>query len=66
MWEKYNVTTATTKVESGLYGQLPGFGWTFGVFKQFAQALRQDSQLSQDTLYLLPGTKAIIDKTLPS
>lgn len=36
MWEKYNVVTPTTGTEEGLYGMVKGFGWSNGVFKDFA------------------------------
>jgi len=39
MWEKYLVVDGEQKVESGLYGQLPGFGWTFAVFLDFQRSL---------------------------
>jgi alpha,alpha-trehalase len=34
-WEKYNVIDVDASVESGVYGQLHGFGWTNGVFVDF-------------------------------
>lgn len=39
LWEKYNVVEIGGKLEDGLYGSVPGFGWTNGVFKVFAQFL---------------------------
>jgi alpha,alpha-trehalase len=36
MWEKYNVVTPATSTEEGLYGMVKGFGWSNGVFKDFA------------------------------
>ncbi len=39
MWEKYNVTGATTSPEGGLYGSVPGFGWSNAVFSRFAREL---------------------------
>lgn len=39
MWEKYNVTQTGANPEVGLYGSLAGFGWTNGVFLDFAQRL---------------------------
>lgn len=39
LWEKYNVVTPGQTVEGGLYGQVPGFGWTNGVFIDFARHL---------------------------
>lgn len=37
LWEKYNVVTPDQPVEGGLYGQVPGFGWTNGVFLDFTR-----------------------------
>lgn len=36
-WEKYNVVDPDATVEHGVYGQLRGFGWTNGVFVDFAR-----------------------------
>ncbi len=44
MWEKYNVQTIGAQSEGGLYGSLKGFGWTNGVFKDFAKRLAQRDQ----------------------
>lgn len=41
MWEKYNVTKSGADPEVGLYGSLAGFGWTNGVFVDFARRLGQ-------------------------
>jgi alpha,alpha-trehalase len=46
MWEKYNVVDVSTQPESGLYGSLAGFGWTNGVFVDFARKISLSSQLS--------------------
>jgi alpha,alpha-trehalase len=40
MWEKYNVVDVTTPPEAGLYGSMAGFGWTNGVFVDFARKLQ--------------------------
>jgi alpha,alpha-trehalase len=37
MWEKYNVAEVGIKQEHGLYGSIPGFGWSNGVFVDFAR-----------------------------
>ena len=39
MWEKYNVIELGTQPEAGLYGSVPGFGWSNGVFADFAHRL---------------------------
>ncbi len=39
LWEKYNVVEESTHVESGLYGTVTGFGWSNGVFVDFARRL---------------------------
>jgi alpha,alpha-trehalase len=39
MWEKYNVVQTGANPEIGLYGSLAGFGWTNGVFVDFARRL---------------------------
>ncbi len=39
MWEKYNVVQTGAGAEVGLYGSLAGFGWTNGVFVDFARRL---------------------------
>jgi alpha,alpha-trehalase len=39
LWEKYNVVDAATEGEAGLYGHVTGFGWTNGVFVDFARKL---------------------------
>jgi alpha,alpha-trehalase len=39
MWEKYNVVKTGANPEVGLYGSLAGFGWTNGVFIDFARRL---------------------------
>jgi alpha,alpha-trehalase len=39
MWEKYNVVSTGAGAEVGLYGSLAGFGWTNGVFVDFARRL---------------------------
>jgi alpha,alpha-trehalase len=39
MWEKYNVVETGANPEIGLYGSLAGFGWTNGVFVDFARRL---------------------------
>lgn len=39
-WEKYNVERgAPHSEEAGLYGSVPGFGWSNGVFADFARRL---------------------------
>ena len=39
MWEKYNVVSPSTLPEPGLYGTIPGFGWTNAIFSDFARRL---------------------------
>jgi alpha,alpha-trehalase len=39
--EKYNVADPNAKPESGYYGLIEGFGWTNGVFVDFARRLGQ-------------------------
>ena len=39
LWEKYNVVETARPTEGGLYGTVAGFGWTNGVFKDFARRL---------------------------
>ncbi len=39
LWEKYNVVTRGGREEEGLYGSVPGFGWSNGVFVDFARRL---------------------------
>jgi alpha,alpha-trehalase len=39
LWEKYNVVAPGEEGEEGLYGHVTGFGWTNGVFVDFARAL---------------------------
>jgi hypothetical protein len=43
MWEKYNVTAMDTRPEGGLYGSVPGFGWSNAVFSRFARQLNERS-----------------------
>jgi alpha,alpha-trehalase len=39
LWEKYNVVDPESEGEAGLYGHVSGFGWTNGVFVDFARKL---------------------------
>ncbi len=39
MWEKYNVVEPGVVPEGGLYGSVPGFGWTNAVFVDFTKKL---------------------------
>ncbi|MGI8967901.1 MAG: trehalase family glycosidase [Chloroflexota bacterium] len=39
LWEKYNVVQVGADPEGGLYGSVPGFGWTNGVVADFARRL---------------------------
>jgi alpha,alpha-trehalase len=39
MWEKYNVVEVGGREEGGLYGLVRGFGWSNGVFVDFARKL---------------------------
>lgn len=39
LWEKYNVVDVTVQPESGLYGSVPGFGWSNAVFADFTRHL---------------------------
>ncbi len=39
MWEKYNVVEIGGREEGGLYGSVRGFGWSNGVFVDFARKL---------------------------
>jgi alpha,alpha-trehalase len=39
MWEKYNVVHVGGSEEEGLYGSVKGFGWSNGVFVDFARKL---------------------------
>jgi alpha,alpha-trehalase len=39
MWEKYNVVMIGAREEGGLYGSVPGFGWSNAIFKVFANRL---------------------------
>jgi alpha,alpha-trehalase len=39
LWEKYNVVDVGVQPESGLYGTVPGFGWSNAVFVDFARLL---------------------------
>ena len=39
MWEKYNVVAPGAHAEGGVYGLVTGFGWTNGVFRDFARRL---------------------------
>jgi alpha,alpha-trehalase len=41
MWEKYNVVEVESHPEKGLYGSIAGFGWTNGVFVDFARRLAE-------------------------
>jgi alpha,alpha-trehalase len=45
LWEKYNVVDLDAKaaVDEGVYGQVRGFGWTNGVFVDFARRLGDDA-----------------------
>ncbi|MEP6985567.1 MAG: trehalase family glycosidase [Chloroflexota bacterium] len=42
MWEKYNVVQIGGKEEGGLYGSVRGFGWSNGVFVDFARKLEAE------------------------
>lgn len=39
LWEKYDVVNPGSGGEEGLYGHVTGFGWTNGVFVDFARKL---------------------------
>ncbi len=39
MWDKYNVVEANNNAESGLYGQLAGFAWTWAACDYFYRKL---------------------------
>ncbi|HPH94859.1 MAG TPA: trehalase family glycosidase [Anaerolineaceae bacterium] len=39
MWEKYNVVDVNGAVESGLYGQVKGFGWSNAVYSDFIRRI---------------------------
>lgn len=39
MWEKYNVVNLEVEPEGGLYGSVPGFGWSNAAFADFARKL---------------------------
>jgi alpha,alpha-trehalase len=39
MWEKYNVVEVGAGAEGGLYGSVPGFGWSNAVFLGFSRRL---------------------------
>ncbi len=39
LWEKYNVVEPFREAEEGLYGQVPGFGWTNAIFVDFTKKL---------------------------
>jgi alpha,alpha-trehalase len=57
MWEKYNVVQASERSEGGLYGKVTGFGWTNGVFVDFARRLalpEAPALYPMDTLDALP------------
>ena len=41
LWEKYNVVEIGAQVEEGLYGAVPGFGWSNAVFTDFARRLSE-------------------------
>ncbi len=41
MSEKYNVAEPHREPEHGVYGLVEGFGWTNGVFVDFARALER-------------------------
>ena len=41
LWEKYNVVATGSDPEPGLYGTLPGFGWTNAVTKVFIGKLAE-------------------------
>jgi alpha,alpha-trehalase len=42
MWEKYAVVAGATIPEEGLYGSVPGFGWSNAVFADFARRLEME------------------------
>lgn len=39
MWEKYNVVEVGAMPEEGLYGSIPGFGWSNAIFVDFVRHL---------------------------
>jgi alpha,alpha-trehalase len=43
LWEKYDVVNPGAGGEEGLYGHVTGFGWTNGVFVDFARRLKADA-----------------------
>ena len=47
LWEKYDVVNPGSGGEEGLYGHVTGFGWTNGVFVDFARKLAGASALEQ-------------------
>ncbi len=42
LWEKYDVVSPGSSGEGGLYGHVTGFGWTNGVFVDFARKLNPE------------------------
>lgn len=47
LWEKYNVVTVGTDPEDGLYGSVPGFGWSNAVFIDFVHRLKLLSAVAE-------------------
>jgi alpha,alpha-trehalase len=45
LWEKYNVVDPDAEGEAGFYGHVTGFGWTNGVFVDFARKLAPPPEL---------------------
>ncbi len=41
LWEKYHVVRVGARAEAGLYGSVPGFGWSNAVFADFARRLAE-------------------------
>jgi alpha,alpha-trehalase len=65
MWEKYDVASISAKTESGLYGQLPGFGWTCAIFKNFADVL-SSGRVSSDPFFHLPESAELFSREAAS
>ncbi len=48
LWEKYNVVEAGRMPEEGLYGSIPGFGWTNSVFVDFHRKLQKSREQAME------------------
>lgn len=68
MWEKYNVVTPGVVPEHGLYGSIPGFGWSNAIFVDFLKKLESEAsnEHHEESAKIIPFKhKQRIEKNTP-